>query len=112
MDFKNHVQLIGRLGSDPTVRETSNGKFARFSLAVNEFRNENGQTKNTTEWHVIVAWNKLAEKIEASCKKGNKILISGKLTSHSYEDKDKVKRYVTEILANDVICYPKSDSAS
>lgn len=112
MDFKNHVQLIGHLGSDPTVRETKNGKVARFSIAVNETFIENGQTKNITEWHVVVAWNNLAEKIEASCKKGSEVLICGKLTSHSYEDKDKIKHYVTEILASDILRCPKSESAS
>lgn len=110
MDFKNYVQLIGRLGSDPTVRETKNGKVVRFSIAVNDSFIENGQTKSTTEWHIIVAWNGLAETIGAKCKKGSEIMVSGKLTSHSYEDKDKVKHYVTEIVAGDIICYPKTGS--
>lgn len=107
MDFKNYVQLVGRLGCDPIVRDTKNGKVARFSIAVNEPFDENGQTKNTTDWHFIVAWDWLAEMIDAKCKKGSEIMVSGKLTSRSYEDKDKVKHYVTEIVAGDIICHPQ-----
>lgn len=111
MEFRNHVQLVGRLGSDPMVRETKNGKVARFSIATNEQYSENGQVKNNTQWHNIVAWNRLAEKVERYFHKGDEILVEGKLTSHSYEDQNKVKRYVTEVVANEVFCLNKQDKA-
>ena len=114
MEFKNHVQLVGRLGSDPIVRETKNGKVARFSIATNEQYSENGQVKNNTQWHNIVAWNRLAEKVERYFHKGDEILVEGKLTSHSYEDQNKIKRYVTEVVAKEVYGrnkQEKSDSA-
>ena len=109
MEFRNHVQLVGRLGSDPMVRETKNGKVARFSIATNEQYSENGQVKNNTQWHNIVAWNRLAEKVERYFHKGDEILVEGKLTSHSYEDQNKVKKYVTEVLASEIVCMSKNE---
>ena len=111
MESKNHVQLIGRLGGEPVVRDTKNGKFARFSIAINEQINENGQIKTSTQWHNVVAWRKLAEKVESMCHKGNEIFVCGKLTSHSYEDQNNVKKYVTEVLASEIICIPKAETA-
>ena len=111
MDSRNHVQLIGRLGGEPTVRDTKSGKVARFSIATNEQYSENGQVKNNTQWHNIVAWNRLAEKVEQNFHKGDEILVEGKLTSHSYEDQNKVKRYVTEVVANEAYCLNKLDKA-
>ncbi len=111
MEFKNHVQLVGRLGSDPIVRETKNGKVARFSIATNEQYSENGQVKNNTQWHNIVAWNRVAEKVERYFHKGDEILVEGKLTSHSYEDQNKIKRYVTEVVANEAYCLNKQEKS-
>jgi len=111
MDTRNHVQLIGHLGSDPMVRETKNGKMARFSVATNEQYSENGQMKTNTQWHNVVAWNRLAEKVEQSCRKGYEIFVCGKLTSHSYEDQNKVKKYITEVLASEVFCIPKQEKS-
>ena len=111
MEFKNHVQLVGRLGSDPIVRETKNGKVARFSIATNEQYSENGQVKNNTQWHNIVAWNRLAEKVERYFHKGDEILVEGKLTSHSYEDQNKIKRYVTEVVENEAYCLNKQEKS-
>lgn len=111
MEFKNHVQLVGRLGSDPIVRETKNGKVARLSIATNEQYSENGQVKNNTQWHNIVAWNRLAEKVERYFHKGDEILVEGKLTSHSYEDQNKIKRYVAEVVANEAYCLNKQEKS-
>ena len=67
--------------------------------------------KNNTQWHNIVAWNKLAEKVERNFHKGDEILVEGKLTSHSYEDQNKIKRYVTEVVANETFCLNKQDKS-
>ena len=83
MESKNHVQLIGRLGGEPVVRDTKNGKFARFSIAINEQINENGQIKTSTQWHYVVAWRKLAEKVESMCHKGNEIAENASVSANS-----------------------------
>ncbi|MFV8281064.1 single-stranded DNA-binding protein [Christiangramia marina] len=103
--LKNHVQLIGNVGQDPQITHLESGKkVARFSLATNEFyKNEKGEKIQNTEWHTIVAWGKTAEIIEKYAGKGKEIGVAGKLKSRSYEDKDGVKRYVTEIEANEIL---------
>ncbi|NVN17593.1 single-stranded DNA-binding protein [Muricauda sp. HICW] len=103
--LKNHVQLIGNVGQDPQITNLESGKkVARFSLANNEFyKNEKGEKIQNTEWHTIVAWGKNAEIIEKYAGKGKEIGVAGKLKSRSYEDKDGVKRYVTEVEANEIL---------
>ncbi|WP_300435425.1 single-stranded DNA-binding protein [Christiangramia sp.] len=103
--LKNHVQLIGNVGQDPQITNLESGKkVARFSLATNEFyKNDKGEKVQNTEWYSIVAWGKTAEIIEKYAGKGKEIGISGKLKSRSYDDKDGVKRYVTEVEANEIL---------
>ncbi|MDR5591639.1 single-stranded DNA-binding protein [Christiangramia sp. SM2212] len=103
--LKNHVQLIGNVGQDPQITNLESGKkVARFSLATNEFyKNEKGEKLQNTEWHTIVAWGKTAEIIEKYAGKGKEIGVTGKLKSRSYEDKDGVKRYVTEVEASEIL---------
>ena len=103
--LKNHVQLIGNVGQDPQITHLESGKkVARFSLATNEFyKNEKGEKIQNTEWHTIVAWGKTAEIIEKYAGKGKEIGVAGKLKSRSYEDKGGVKRYVTEVEANEIL---------
>jgi len=103
--LKNHVQLIGNVGQNPQITNLESGKkVARFSLATNEFyKNEKGEKIQNTEWHTIVAWAKTAEIIEKYAGKGKEIGVAGKLKSRSYEDKDGVKRYVTEVEANEIL---------
>ncbi|MGO3156386.1 MAG: single-stranded DNA-binding protein [Mesonia sp.] len=103
--LKNHVQLIGNVGQEPTITNLESGKkVARFSLATNEFfKNTNGQKTQNTEWHTVVAWGKTAEIIEKYAGKGKEIGVSGKLKSRSYEDKDGITRYVTEVEANEIL---------
>jgi single-strand DNA-binding protein len=97
----NKVILVGNLGKDPEVRHLENGRaVATFSLATSEtYKNKNGERVTATEWHNIVMWTPLAEIAEKYLKKGNQILVEGKITTRSYEDKEKVKRYTTEIVA-------------
>lgn len=112
MEFRNYVQLIGNLGADPVIRDTKNGKVARFSLATTEYHRENGKMVSKTEWHIVVAWNSNAEIVERKCTKGSSVTVLGKLTSRSYEDQSKVKRYVTEIVVNEIICHERAEKVA
>lgn len=96
----NKVILIGNLGKDPEVRHLDNGRaVANFSLATSEtYKNKNGERVTTTEWHNIVMWTPLAEIAEKYFRKGNQIYIEGKLQTRTYDDKDGVRRYVTEVV--------------
>ena len=103
--IKNHVQLIGNVGQDPTITNLENGKkVATFSLATNEYyKNSKGEKVQETQWHNVVAWGKTAEVIEKYAVKGKEIGVSGKLKSRSYEDNEGVTRYVTEVEANEIL---------
>ncbi|MDT0646498.1 single-stranded DNA-binding protein [Zunongwangia sp. F260] len=103
--IKNHVQLIGNVGQEPTFTNLENGKkVARFSFATNEYyKNAKGEKVQNTEWHTVIAWGKTAEIIEKYAGKGKEIGVSGKLKSRSYEDSEGVKRYVTEVEANEIL---------
>ena len=103
--LKNHVQLIGNVGQEPQITNLESGKkVARFSLATNEYyKNAKGEKVQSTEWHTVVAWGKTAEIIEKYAGKGKEIGVSGKLKNRSYEDNDGIKRYVTEVEANEIL---------
>jgi single-strand DNA-binding protein len=96
---------MGNLGAAPEVKTIAdNKKLAKFSVATNEsYKNEKGEKVTETYWHSVVAWGKLAGIVEKYLQKGSEVAIEGKLTNRSYTDKDGVKRYVTEILANEVL---------
>ena len=98
----NKVFLIGNLGRDPEVRRLESGvAVAKFPLATNEnYKDKNGEWQTLTEWHDVVAWRGLAERIERELKKGKLAYVEGKLTHRKYQDKDGNDRYVTEVLAN------------
>lgn len=103
--LRNKVQLIGNLGAEPEIKETQNGKkLAKLRIATNEtYRNSDGEIVKETQWHDIVAWGKLAEISEKYLNKGQEVCIEGKLSNRNYEDKNGVKRYVTEIVASDLL---------
>lgn len=103
--LKNRVQLIGNLGSDPEIINTDSGKkLAKFSLATNEsFKNAEGKKITDTQWHQVIAWNKTAEIIEKFASQGKNIAVTGKLTNRSYEDSQGQKRYITEIVAQEIL---------
>jgi len=103
--LKNKVQLIGNVGQDPEILMLDSGKkVIRFSLATNEYyKNAKGEKVQNTDWHNLVAWGKTAEIIEKYASKGKEIAIEGKLTSRSYEDKEGKKRYITEVVINEVL---------
>ncbi|AMC11434.1 single-stranded DNA-binding protein [Lutibacter profundi] len=103
--LRNKVQLIGNLGNNPEIITLDSGKkLAKFSLATNEsYKNTEGEKITNTEWHNLIAWNKTAEIVEKYLEKGNEIAIEGKLTSRSYEDKDGAKKYITEVVINELL---------
>ncbi|TXD82216.1 single-stranded DNA-binding protein [Subsaximicrobium wynnwilliamsii] len=103
--LRNKVQLIGNLGNDPEIVKLESGKtLAKFSIATNEsYKNAKGELVKDTQWHNVVAWGKTAEVIEKYLTKGKEIAIEGKLTSRSYDDKEGVKRYITEVVCNEML---------
>ncbi|MDD4148697.1 MAG: single-stranded DNA-binding protein [Bacteroidales bacterium] len=110
MNLRNNVQLIGNLGADPIVKEVNKTKVANFSIAVND----NYKPKDSKEfvektlWFNVVAWDRIAEKIEKKCSKGTEVIINGKLENKSYTDKEGVKRIVTEVRVDEIICRVKA----
>ncbi len=108
----NKVILIGNLGKDPEVRYLEgNVAVARFSLATNEsYKDKKGDWQTATEWHDIVAWRQLAERVEKQLKKGSQIYVEGKLTHRKYQDKDGNDRYVTEVVANTIRLLDRRDN--
>lgn len=105
MNLRNKVQLIGNLGNDPEILILDSGKkLAKFSIATNEtYKNAQGEKVTDTQWHNVVAWNKTADIIEQYVTKGREIAIEGKLTSRSYDDAEGIKRYVTEVVCNELL---------
>jgi len=103
--LRNKVQLIGNLGNNPEVITLESGKkLAKFSIATNDsYRNASGEKITDTQWHNVIAWNKTAEIVEKYLNKGNEVAVEGKLTSRSYENKEGVKKYITEIVVNELL---------
>ena len=104
-NLRNKVQLIGNLGMNPEIITLDSGKkLAKFSLATNEsYKNTKGEKVNDTQWHNLIAWGKTADIIDKYLKKGNEVAVEGKLTNRSYDDKDGNKRYITEIVVNELL---------
>jgi single-strand DNA-binding protein len=101
----NKVIIVGNLGRDPEVSYMPSGAaLAKFSVATSETWKDKttGEKKERTEWHRIVAFDKLGEICGKYLAKGRQVYVEGKLQTRSYEDKEGVKRYTTEIVAQDV----------
>ncbi len=100
----NKVILIGNLGKDPEIRYTQSGAaVVNFSIATTErWKGQDGQQQESTEWHNIVAWKRLAEICSEFLSKGSKVYIEGKLQTRKWQDKDGNDRYTTEIVARDM----------
>lgn len=97
----NKVILVGHLGKDPEVRHLENNvSVASFPLATSETFNRDGQRVEQTEWHNIVMWRGLAEIAAKYLHKGKLVYIEGKLRTRNYEDKEGIKRYTTEVVAD------------
>jgi single-strand DNA-binding protein len=100
----NRAEIIGRLGQDPDIRYTQAGTaVANMSVATNHSVKRNDQWEDQTEWHKVVVWGKMAEACAEYLHKGSQAYISGRLQTRSWEDKEGVKRWATEIVAQDVI---------
>jgi len=104
MSGVNKAIIIGRLGQDPELKYTPNGNaVCNFSIATSEkFKTKSGSEKEETQWHRIVAWGKTAEIAAEYLAKGREVYIDGKIKTRSYEDKNGVKKYSTEIEAQTV----------
>ena len=96
----NKVILVGHLGKDPEVRQLEGGvTVASFPLATSETFNKDGRKVEQTEWHNIVMWRGLAEVAAKYLQKGKLVYIEGKLRTRSFEDKEGIKKYTTEVVA-------------
>jgi single-strand DNA-binding protein len=100
----NKAIILGNVGKDPEVKVIdSETKVAQFSVATSETRtNRNGEKQTLTQWHNIVAWKGLAEIVEKYVHKGSPIYIEGKIITRDWTDKNNVKHYTTEIVAETV----------
>ena len=110
----NEVTLIGNLGKDPQFKKTESGtSVAAFSLATNESYTptDSDEWVTKTEWHKVVAWRGLADRVERDLRKGKLVYVSGKLTHRSY-DKDGETRYVTEVVASTIRVLEKKNGGS
>ena len=108
----NKVILIGNVGADPEVRYLEGGvAVANLRLATTERFRKNGETVDQTEWHSIVLWRGLAEVVEKYVKKGMRLYIEGRLRTRSWDDQNGVKRYTTEIYADNMQMLSRSNDA-
>lgn len=108
--LRNKVQLIGRLGQEPEITTFPDGnKIAKFSMATDDsYKDKNGQKVERAYWHNVVVRGGLVQVVESYVQKGQEIAIEGKLTNRSWEDKEGNKRYITEILCNELLMLSKN----
>lgn len=103
-NLRNRISLIGRLGMDPEVREVNGKTFAKVSLATDDsYKSKSGEKVINTQWHNLVAWGNLATIFQKYLKKGKEIAVEGRIISRSYEDKAGNKKYITEVVVNDIL---------
>ena len=109
----NKVILVGNLGQDPELRYTGSGTaVCNMRLATNEsYKDANGQMIDKTEWHSIVAWSRLAEICGEYLKKGSQVYFEGSLQTRSYDDKEGITKWVTEIKAKEMMILSSGGSA-
>jgi single-strand DNA-binding protein len=101
----NKVIIVGRLGKDPEVRYTPNGQaVANFTVATSDNWTDktSGEKQEKTEWHRVVVWGRLAELSRDYLKKGKQVYLDGRLQTRNWDDKDGNKKYITEIVANNI----------
>ena len=101
----NKVMLIGNVGKDPDINFTPSGvKVAQFRMATSEtWKDKEGAIQEHTDWHTIVAWRGLADVVEKLVHRGSRVYVEGRIQSRSYDDKEGQKRYVTEIVADNLL---------
>lgn len=110
----NKVILVGNVGKDPEVHYIeSNVAVARFPFATSEtYRSKDGEKITTTEWHNIVLWRGLAEVADKFVKKGSQLYIEGKIRTRSYDDREGNKKYITEIIGDNMQLLGKKDDTA
>ena len=98
----NKVTLLGRIGTDPDLRKTPNGKSViSFTLATSEvWKDQSGQQQELTDWHQVVIWGGRAEVVNMYAVKGDQIYIEGKNRTRKYTDKDNMERWTTEVVVD------------
>ncbi|PZX61198.1 single-strand DNA-binding protein [Algoriphagus ratkowskyi] len=103
--LRNKVQLIGHLGAKIEVKTLESGKVVgNVNLATNEvYKNQKGEKVTETTWHRLVIWGKNAEVLDKYTDKGSEIAVEGKISNRDYTDKDGVKRFITEIVVNEIL---------
>jgi len=109
----NKVILVGNVGKDPEVKYAPSGvAIAKFSLATNErFKDKSGEWQDRTEWHNVLAWQRLAEIVGEYVHRGDKLYIEGKLQTSSWEDRQSGdKKFRTEIVARDIVLLGQPDA--
>ncbi len=112
--LKNKVQLIGRLGANPELRNLEGGRsVARMRIATTDtYRNAAGEKIEDTQWHTVVAWGKTAEIAGRFLSKGSEVMVEGRLTYNEYTAKDGTKRYATEVVVNEMLMMDKKPAAA
>ena len=107
--LRNSVRLIGHIGGNPEVKNFDSGKkVARMTLATNEvYKNQQGEKITDTSWHNLVMWGKTAEIAQKFLEKGMEVAVDGRITTRSYNSKEGEKRYITEILVNELMMLGK-----
>jgi len=105
MSSLNKAMLIGHLGKDPEIRYTPDGApVATFSLATSEnWTDKSGSRQEHTEWHTIVAWNRLADLSKRFLSKGRQVYVEGRIRSREWNDRDGNKRRTTEVIASQIV---------
>ncbi|MDR2065045.1 MAG: single-stranded DNA-binding protein [Prevotellaceae bacterium] len=100
----NKVMIIGNAGKDPEIRHLDNGvSVVTLPVATTErYKDKNGETKEQTEWHNVVFWRQLAEFTEKYVRKGSQLFIEGHLRTRNWEDQSGNKKYLTEIVADNI----------
>lgn len=106
--LRNSVHLIGRPGMDPEIKTFGEKKTARFTLATNDkYYNDKMELVTDTQWHNIVVFGKIVDTVEKLVRKGRLMAVDGKIHTRQYEDKDKNKRYITEIYMDEFMLIDK-----
>lgn len=107
--LRNSVTLIGHLGKDPDVKTYGQNKKAAFTIATNDsYKNQKGEKITDTQWHNVVLWGKLAGTAEKYLKKGQEVVVEGKLVHRVYETNGE-KKYFTEVNVNDLVMVGRKD---
>lgn len=103
--LKNKVNLIGRIGAKPIAQVFESGaKKIRLSVATNErYKDKKGDWVDNTQWHTVIAWGKLCDRVEKVLDKGSEVVIEGRIVNRTYETKEGEKRFSTEIELSEFV---------